>query len=144
MDKRLAIGIAAFSLTITTLDLAFQALSSLVGWRSQFTTLVTYFFATPVALWLAIKAGRVTRGTVLLASFAVAVVTLGAITFLFDFVARPAGGNVSWRALFDEAFRHHTVTWIAMAVLAPQFWLWVISGKVADNSINPMRRGRTG
>lgn len=143
MDRSLAVGIATFSVLLIALDLAFQALSDMVEWHGQFTTLITYFIAAPIALWMARKAGRVTHVSVLLASAAAALATLGTITFLFDLAARPVG-HVPWNTLFNETFWRHTTTWSAMALLAPQLWLIALNRYVAANSSNPMRLRRTG
>ena len=136
MDKSLAIGVAVFTLLIITVDLALQALSGLVGWRSQFTWLITYFIAAPIAVWLAQKAGRVTHLSIFLASVAVAVFTLGTMTFIFDLLAQPVG-RVPWNALFNQTFWRHTITWVAMALLAPQLWLFALNRYVANNSFKP-------
>jgi hypothetical protein len=138
MDRRLALGTLTFAIVSVVLGLGGQILIEQLGATSRAASHVaTYLVAIPLALISGRRVGRVTRGSVLAASFVLCIASLWAVVAILNSIAVPAGGHVSWRGLFSPWNWRGTVFGSLAVVLAPQAWLWVLNRMAANNSSKP-------
>jgi hypothetical protein len=138
MDRKLALGTFTFALLSVVLGLGVQILIEQLGATSAVAGQVaTYGIAIPLSLIAGRRAGRLTRGSVLLASVVICVAVLWAIVAILNAIAVPGGGHVTWRGLFSPWNWRGTVFGSLAVLLAPQVWLWLLNRMAANNSSKP-------
>ena len=96
MVKDVALGTTIYLFAAVIFALAVQAALDQLGllgdWASR---LAVDLVAAPAALWLGLRAGRITRTSLLLASAAMSVLAFAGIVYILDSIARPGGGSVT-------------------------------------------------
>jgi hypothetical protein len=138
MNKKLAIGSSTFVVLSIVLGLGVQAALGFAGMSSALAGHVgTHLVATPIALAVARKLGRVSRISLLVASLAISLLTLGSIVFILNMIAEPAGGHVVWSDLFTPTNWQSTVLGILATLVIPQLWLSLLNRLAANNSFKP-------
>lgn len=140
MKQNLVLGTLSFALLSVVIGLAMQIAIEWLGAPSGLAGQIsTFMVAIPVALIVARCVGRLTRLSVLVASFGIVVVTFWGIVFLLNSVAEPAGGHVGWASLFSETNWRGTISGGAAMLVVPQLWLLVLNRLAVDNAHAPFR-----
>ncbi len=138
MNKKLAIGLSIFVALSIALGLGAQAALDLAGMSSALAGhFGTHLVATPIALAIARKLGGVSRISLLAASVAISLLTLGSIVFILNMIAEPAGGHVGWSDLFTPTNWRSTVLDVLATLVIPQLWLSLLNRLAANNSFKP-------
>jgi hypothetical protein len=138
MKRGIALGATAFALIWICAGLAVEAAISMVNLQSRPVSFIaTHLVALPLAISVGRRVGRLTHASVLLTSLVLVLGMYSAIVLILDAIARPAGGQVSWMALFSPATRDVVLFAITAMVLMPQLWLWLINRLSANNSFKP-------
>ena len=140
MDKRLAVGTTIFALLSILLGLLAQALLEAAGigstWGGQAGT---HLVATPLAIFCALRVGRLTRLSVFAATLFVAIACMAAVVCILNDVAEPAGGHVGWSSLFTPNVWRSTAFGGLAMLFVPQLWLWLAHRLAANIRLSRRR-----
>jgi hypothetical protein len=137
MNKHIALGTTVYLVAAVIFALAVQAVLDQLGlpggWASR---LAVDLVAVPAALWLGLRAGRITRTSLLLASAAMSVLAFAGIVYILDSIARPAGGSVTALSVAKQTGVGPLALNFLEGLLVPQAWLSVFR-LAANNSSKP-------
>ncbi|HET6431569.1 hypothetical protein [Dyella sp.] len=135
MQTKVAAGTIVFAVCFVGFALVIQVLLDDAGVDAPIPGMVgAHLIATPLALLVGRRAGRLSHGSVVVASVIVTVAACAAVVLLLDAVAAPAGFRVGWGHLFEPMQAGRTIFIVATALLVPQIWLGLI-GRIAPGAV---------
>lgn len=135
MDKRLIAGVTAYLALVFVISLSAQLAPEYLGVSDRWAGSASMNLLTvPVALWLALRVGRMGRASLFLESLVVTVAAWLCVIYPLGAIAAPAGGSVDASA----ALRPPAWVWLAIDLLVPQLWLTVMSRGMVDPPGGPV------
>jgi hypothetical protein len=137
MNKRVALGTTIYLVVAIIVALVAQAgLEHAVGAGRLASAAGTYLIAVPMGLWAGLRIGEITRGYLVLASMAMALLGFAGVVYILDAIARPAGGAVTWLGVVKHSGPGSLAVEFLLALVAPQIWLSAFR-LAANNSSKP-------